>query len=52
MPSGRAASYYLTQRQRGVHAEDVAAVYRDALRGAFGMAEEREERAPQAGRQP
>ena len=47
---GKAASYYLTQRQRGRHAEDVAAVYRDALRGAFGMAREREERVPQAGR--
>jgi uncharacterized protein (DUF697 family) len=49
---GKAASYYLTQRQRGRHAEDVAAVYREALRGAFGMAGEREERAPQGGGQP
>jgi uncharacterized protein (DUF697 family) len=48
---GKAASYYLTQRQRGRHAEDVAAVYREALRGAFGMAGEREGRAPQAGGQ-
>jgi uncharacterized protein (DUF697 family) len=39
---GKAASYYLTQRQRGRHTEDVAAVYREALRGAFGMAGERE----------
>jgi uncharacterized protein (DUF697 family) len=48
---GKAASHYLTQRQRGRHAEDVAAVYREALRGALGMAREREGRAPQAGRQ-
>jgi uncharacterized protein (DUF697 family) len=47
---GKAASYYLTQRQRGRHAEDVAGVYREALRGAFGMAREREVRVPQAGR--
>ena len=48
---GKAASYYLTQRQRGRHAEDVAAVYREALRGAFGMAGEREERPHREGRQ-
>jgi uncharacterized protein (DUF697 family) len=39
---GKAASYYLTQRQRGRQVDDVAAVYRDALRNAFGMASERE----------
>jgi uncharacterized protein (DUF697 family) len=39
---GKAASYYLVQRQRGRQADDVAAVYRDALRNAFGMASERE----------
>jgi uncharacterized protein (DUF697 family) len=39
---GKAASHYLTQRQRGRQADDVAAVYRDALRNAFGMASERE----------
>jgi uncharacterized protein (DUF697 family) len=49
---GKAASYYLTQRQRGRHAEDVAAVYREALRGAFGMAGEREARSPRAGGEP
>src|SRR5262245_49910010 len=38
---GKAASYYLAQRQSGRHAEDVASVYRDALRNAFGMASER-----------
>ena len=48
---GKAASYYLTQRRRGRQAEDVAAVYREALRGAFGMAGEREERPPREGRQ-
>ncbi len=49
---GKAASYYLTQRQRGRHAEDVAAVYREALRGAFGMAGERAREAPRARGQP
>lgn len=49
---GRAASHYLAHRQRGVHAEDVAAVYRDALRGAFRMAEQRETGARAAGGQP
>jgi uncharacterized protein (DUF697 family) len=51
---GKAASYYLTQRQRGRHAEDVAAVYREALRGAFGMAGEHEDEraAPRPGERP
>jgi uncharacterized protein (DUF697 family) len=51
---GKAASYYLTQRQRGRHADDVAAVYREALRGAFGMAGARqgEGEAPGAGERP
>jgi uncharacterized protein (DUF697 family) len=49
---GKAASYYLTQRQRGRHAEDVAEVYREALRGAFGMAGAGEGEAPRAGERP
>lgn len=48
---GKAASYYLAHRQRGVDAEGVATVYRDALRNAFGMAGERDGRAPPAGGQ-
>jgi len=38
---GKAASYYLDRRRRGEAAENVAEVYRDALRDAFGMAQER-----------
>jgi uncharacterized protein (DUF697 family) len=49
---GRAASYYLTQRQRGRQAEHIAEVYGEALRGAFGMAAERAPRAPAAGGPP
>jgi uncharacterized protein (DUF697 family) len=40
---GKAASYYLAQRRRGAAAEDLATVYRDALRNAFRMAQQREE---------
>jgi uncharacterized protein (DUF697 family) len=43
---GKAASYYLGRRRRGAEAEDVAAVYRDALRDAFRMARQREGEAP------
>jgi uncharacterized protein (DUF697 family) len=39
---GKAASYYLAQRRRCARADDVAAVYRDALRNAFRMARQRE----------
>jgi uncharacterized protein (DUF697 family) len=39
---GRAASYYLARRRRGETAENLAEVYRDALRNAFGMAQQRE----------
>ncbi len=49
---GKAASYYLTQRQRGRDAEDVAAVYREALRSAFGMAGAREAPAPRPEERP
>ncbi|MBO0765221.1 MAG: GTPase domain-containing protein [Hyphomicrobiaceae bacterium] len=43
---GKAASYYLVQRRRGVAADDVATVYRQALRNAFRMAQQRD---PQGG---
>jgi uncharacterized protein (DUF697 family) len=44
---GKAASYYLAQRRRGVAADDVAAVYREALRNALRMAQPRDtESAP------
>jgi uncharacterized protein (DUF697 family) len=39
---GKAASYYLARRRRGIEADDVAAVYREALRNAFRMAQERD----------
>jgi uncharacterized protein (DUF697 family) len=38
---GKAAGYYLTRRKRGAEVEDLATVYRDALREAFGMARQR-----------
>jgi uncharacterized protein (DUF697 family) len=40
---GKAASYYLARRRRGAAAEDVAAIYRKALRDAFGMAQQQRE---------
>ena len=50
---GKAASYYLAQRRRGVAADDVAAVYRDALRNAFRMARQEEAQgAPKGGPRP
>jgi hypothetical protein len=38
---GKAASYFLLRRREGRRAEEVAAVYRDALRQAFGLAKTR-----------
>jgi hypothetical protein len=49
---GRAASYFITRRQQGKHTEEVAAVYRDALRHAFGLAQARGETAAAAGGKP
>ena len=47
---GKAASYYLGQKKRGAEVEDLATVYRDALRDAFGMARQRAgEGGPRAG---
>ena len=39
---GKAASYYLAHRKRGLAADDLASVYRDALRDAFGLAQQRQ----------
>jgi uncharacterized protein (DUF697 family) len=38
---GKAAIYYLERRRRGAEVEDLATVYRDALRDAFGLARQR-----------
>jgi uncharacterized protein (DUF697 family) len=43
---GKAASYYLNRRRRGETAEGLAEVYRDALRNAFGVAQQRESNGP------
>ena len=39
---GKAAVYYLARRHRGVKSEEIAAVYRDALKNAFQLAKERD----------
>jgi uncharacterized protein (DUF697 family) len=39
---GKAADYFLTRRQKGIRAEEVAVVYRAALQGAFQRSKERE----------
>jgi uncharacterized protein (DUF697 family) len=39
---GKAASFFLARRQRGVQASEVAAVYREALREAFQLAKQRD----------
>jgi uncharacterized protein (DUF697 family) len=43
---GKAASYYLARRRRGEAAQGIAEVYRDALRNAFGMAQQRSADGP------
>jgi uncharacterized protein (DUF697 family) len=43
---GKAASYYLDRRRRGEAAENLAGVYREALRDAFGMAQHRAPQGP------
>jgi uncharacterized protein (DUF697 family) len=43
---GKAASYYLAQRRRGMAADDVAAVYHHALRNAFRMTRQRDAEGP------
>jgi uncharacterized protein (DUF697 family) len=47
---GKAASTYLAQRKRGAEVDDLAAVYRGALRDAFGMARQRAGQAAQDSR--
>jgi uncharacterized protein (DUF697 family) len=49
---GKAASYYLAQRRRGAAADDVAAVYREALRNAFRMARQEAQGAPEGEARP
>ena len=39
---GKAADYFLARRQRGIRAEEVATVYREALQDAFRLSKERE----------
>ena len=39
---GKAASYFLSRRGRGVRAEQVAKVYRETLERAFGLASKRQ----------
>jgi uncharacterized protein (DUF697 family) len=39
---GTAASYFLVRRQQGQHTQEVAAIYRQALRQAFQLAKERD----------
>jgi uncharacterized protein (DUF697 family) len=39
---GKAADYFLGRRQRGVRAEEVAAIYRQTLQNAFRLAKQRE----------
>ncbi len=48
---GKAASYFLARRQAGAHGEEVASVYRQALRQAFGSAKERDIGDGRGGRQ-
>ena len=49
---GKAASYFLVRRRRGGSAEEVAAVYREALQQAFRLAKERDIGAGAAGARP
>ena len=39
---GKTADYFLTRRQRGVQAEELATIYAQTLRNAFRLAKERE----------
>ena len=49
---GKAASYFLVRRQQGRQTEDVASVYRQALRQAFHLAKERDIGTGAAGAKP
>ena len=49
---GKAASYFLVRRQQGRQTEEVASVYRQALRQAFHLAKERDIGIGAAGAKP
>ena len=49
---GKAASYFLLRRQQGRQTEEVASIYRQALRQAFHLAKERDIGAGAAGAKP
>jgi uncharacterized protein (DUF697 family) len=49
---GKAASYFLARRRRGVEVKDLAAVYQQALRDAFRVAKRREKSTEAAGVTP
>jgi uncharacterized protein (DUF697 family) len=46
---GKAASYFLARRRRGVEVKDLASVYQQALRDAFRVTKRREKSAEPAG---
>jgi uncharacterized protein (DUF697 family) len=46
---GRAAAYFLTRRLRGKRTEEVAAVYREGLKHAFGLAKARDDASAAGG---
>jgi uncharacterized protein (DUF697 family) len=47
---GKAASFFLAKRQRGIGADEVAEVYRAALKEAFVLAKQRGADAASGGR--
>jgi uncharacterized protein (DUF697 family) len=50
---GKAASYFLTRRRRGLEVKDLASVYHRALLDAFRLSKSREREAkPSEGAQP
>ena len=49
---GKAASYFLARRRRGVEVKDLASVYQQALLDAFRVAKTREDAATPAGPSP
>lgn len=49
---GKAARYYLIRRQHGIRGDEIASVYRSALRDAFRLANERHIGAQAAGVKP
>jgi uncharacterized protein (DUF697 family) len=49
---GKAASYFLARRRRGVEVKDLASVYQQALRDAFRVAKRRDRSSEPAGATP